>query len=35
MPRAAALLGALRRVLPLEEVGGEIAAACRAEGAAV
>jgi two-component system, chemotaxis family, protein-glutamate methylesterase/glutaminase len=31
MPRAAALLGAVRRVLPLEEIGGEIAAACRAE----
>jgi two-component system chemotaxis response regulator CheB len=35
MPRAAALLGALKRVLPLEEVCGEIAAACRAEAAAV
>ncbi len=29
MPRATALLGALRRVLPLEEIAGEIAAACR------
>ena len=34
MPRAAATLGALRRVLPLEEIAGEIAAACRAEAVA-
>jgi two-component system chemotaxis response regulator CheB len=31
MPRATAALGALRRVLPLEEIAVEIAAACRAE----
>jgi two-component system chemotaxis response regulator CheB len=31
MPRAAGALGALRRVVPLEEIAGEIALACRAE----